>query len=256
MTAITDGSGNVEQEKVVLITGGSRGIGRAIVLRMAQSGARIAFTYATRADAARETAAEALRAGAAGVAVFPCDMADAAAAEELPALVHGRWNRLDILVNNAGLTRDGPFALLPPEQWREVLTVNLVNTIRLTQAALPFLEQSQGMVVNVASLAGRAGKEGQVPYSATKSGLVGMTRLISRACRERRVRAVAVLPGFIRTDMIDGLGPKAMEPTLRGSVQSRPGEPEEVAHVCAFLMSAEASYLDGAIVPVDGGFRK
>lgn len=246
----------MEKNKVVLVTGGSRGIGRAIVLRMAQSGARIAFTYATRGDAARDTASEALRAGAADVAVFPCDLANAVAVAELPAHVHGRWGRLDSLINNAGLTRDGPFTLLPPEQWHEVLTVNLINTIRLTQAALPFLEQAQGVVVNVASLAGRAGKEGQVPYSATKSGLVGMTRLIARACRERRVRAAAVLPGFIRTDMIEGLGPKAMEPTLRGSVQSRPGEPEEVAHLCAFLTSADASYLDGAIVPVDGGFRK
>ena len=246
----------MDSEKVVLVTGGSRGIGRAIVLRMAQSGARIAFTYATRADAARDTEAEAREAGAADVAFFPCDMADATAVTELPNRVHNRWGRLDMLVNNAGLTRDGPFALLPADQWREVLTVNLVNTIRLTQTALPLLERSQGMVISVSSLAGRAGKEGQVPYSATKSGLVGMTRLIARSCRDRGVRAAAVLPGFVRTDMIGSLGAKAMEPTLQGSVQPRAGEPEEIAHVCAFLAGAEAGYLDGAVVPVDGGFRK
>ncbi|MGI6856238.1 SDR family NAD(P)-dependent oxidoreductase [Mesorhizobium sp. 1B3] len=244
-----------QQNRVVLVTGGSRGIGRAVVLRLAQTGAHIAFTYATRTDAARDTAAQARQAGAADVTFFPCDMADTKAIADLPSLVDGRWGRLDVLVNNAGLTRDGPFALLPAEQWREVLTVNLVNTIRLTEAALPMLEQTRGVVVSVSSLAGRAGKEGQVPYSATKSGLIGMTRLVARTCRQRGIRAVAVMPGFIRTDMIEGLGAKAMEPTLAGSVQPRPGEAEEVANVCAFLASNEASYLDGSAVPVDGGFR-
>lgn len=244
-----------QQGKVVLVTGGSRGIGRAVVLRLAQTGARIAFTYATRTDAARDTAAAARQAGAADVTFFPCDMADTKAIADLPSLVDGRWGRLDVLVNNAGLTRDGPFALLPPEQWQEVLTVNLVNTIRLTEAALPMLEQTRGVVVSVSSLAGRAGKEGQVSYSATKAGLIGMTRLVARACRQRGIRAVAVMPGFVRTDMIEGLGVKAMEPTLAGSVQPRPGEAEEVANVCAFLASGDATYLDGAAVPVDGGFR-
>lgn len=244
----------MDRSKVVLVTGGSRGIGRAIALRMARSGASIAFTYATREDAARDTAADAARAGAADVAYFQCDMADTAAVTELPQRVQERWGGLDILVNNAGLTRDGPFALLPAEQWNEVLTVNLVNTVRLTERTLPFLEQSQGVVITVASLAGRAGKEGQVPYSATKAGLVGLTRLIARACRDKHVHAAAVSPGFVHTDMIGGLGARVMAPTLQGSVQSRAGEPDEVANVCAFL--AEASYLEGAVVPVDGGFRK
>ena len=243
------------QGRVVLVTGGSRGIGRAIVLRLAQAGARVAFTYATRTDAARDTAAQARQAGAADVTFFPCDMADARAVADLPSLVDGRWGRLDVLVNNAGLTRDGPFALLPREQWQEVLTVNLVNTIRLTEAALPMLERTRGVVISVSSLAGRAGKEGQVPYSATKAGLIGMTRLVARTCRQRGIRAVAVMPGFIRTDMIEGLDARAVEPTLAGSVQSRPGEAEEVANVCAFLASNEASYVDGAAVPIDGGFR-
>src|SRR5690606_10712778 len=117
--------------------------------------------------------------------------------------------------------RDGPFALMPVEQWQEVLLVNLVNTIRLTEAALPMLEQSKGVIVSISSLAGRAGKEGQVPYSATKSGVIGMTRLVARACRGRGIRAAVVTPGFIRTEMIDGLGARAMEPTLSGSVQPR-----------------------------------
>jgi 3-oxoacyl-[acyl-carrier protein] reductase len=182
-------------------------------------------------------------------------MASAGAAAALPQRVHERWGLLDVLVNNAGLTRDGPFALMPAAQWHEVLGVNLVNTVRLTEAALPLLEKSKGAVVSVSSLAGRAGKEGQVPYSATKAGLVGMTRLIARACRDRNIRAAAVLPGFVNTDMIGALGPKAMEPTLRGSVRPRPGEPEEVAEICAFLAGPGANYLDGAVVPVDGGFR-
>mgnify|MGYP002622391665 CR=1 FL=1 len=242
--------------KVVLVTGGSRGIGRAVVLRMAKEGARIAFTYATREDAARDTAEAARAAGAADVAFLSCDMGDADAVSALPQFVSERWGQIDILVNNAGLTRDGPFALMPPGQWREVLTVNLVNTIRLTEATLPALERSRGIVLSISSLAGRAGKEGQVPYSATKAGVVGLTRLIARACRDKGVRAAAVLPGFIATDMIGGLGAKAMEPTLQGSVSPRAGEPEEVARLCAFLASSEAGYLDGAVVPIDGGFRK
>lgn len=246
----------MEKRGVVLVTGGSRGIGRATVLRMARDDARIAFTYASREDAARQTAEAARAAGAADVAFLQCDMGDAAAVAALPRWVRERWGRLDLLVNNAGLTRDGPFMLMPQEQWREVLAVNLVNTIRLTEAALPLLAASRGMVLSISSLAGRAGKEGQVPYSATKAGIVGLTRLIARACRERGVRAAAVLPGFIGTDMIGGLGAKAMEPTLQGSVSPRTGEPEEVASLCAFLASAEARYLDGAVIPIDGGFRK
>ena len=255
MTETSEANAALNPSSVVLITGGGRGIGRAIALRMARTGARIAVTYATREDAARETAEAARRAGAADAACFRCDMGDAQAVMALPGRVHALWGRLDVLVNNAGLTRDGPFALLPAEQWREVLTVNLVNTIRLTQAALPHLEKSAGRVITVSSLAGRAGKEGQVPYSATKAGLVGMTRLIARTCRDQRVRAAAVLPGFVNTDMISGLGVRAMEPTLRGSVRARAGEPGEIADVCAFLAGREADYLDGAIVPVDGGFR-
>ncbi len=246
----------MDTKNVVLVTGGSRGIGRAVVLRMARAGGRIAFTYASRADAARETAEAARAAGAADVAYLACDMANAAAVAALPQWVSERWGRLDVLVNNAGLTRDGPFALMPAEQWREVLAVNLVNTIRLTEAALPLLERSHGIVLSVSSLAGRAGKEGQVPYSATKAGIIGLTRLVARACRDRGVRAAAVLPGFVATDMIGKLGTKAMEPTLQGSVAPRAGEPEEVARLCAFLASAEAGYLDGAVVPIDGGFRK
>lgn len=246
----------MQETKVVLVTGGSRGIGRAIVLAMARQGARVAFTYASRADAAADTAAAAREAGAADVACFACDMAASGAVAALPQRVHERWGRLDVLVNNAGLTRDGPFALMPAAQWHEVLSVNLVNTIRLTEAALPLLERSQGAVVSVSSLAGRAGKEGQVPYSATNAGLVGMTRLIARACRGRGIRAAAVLPGFVNTDMIGALGARAMEPTLHGSVRPRAGEPEEVAEVCAFLAGQGANYLDGAVVPVDGGFRK
>ncbi len=245
----------METNRVVLVTGGSRGIGRAVVLRMAQEGARIAFTYATREDAARDTAETARMAGAADVVFLPCDMGDAAAVSRLPQRVQARWGRLDVLVNNAGLTRDGPFALMPAGQWREVLTVNLASTIRLTEAALPLLEQARGVVLSISSLAGRAGKEGQVPYSATKAGVVGLTRLVARACRDRGVRAAAVLPGFIATDMISGLGAKAMEPTLQGSVSPRAGTPDEVARLCAFLASPEADYLDGAVLPIDGGFR-
>ncbi|MGE0340449.1 MAG: SDR family NAD(P)-dependent oxidoreductase [Xanthobacteraceae bacterium] len=246
----------MEQEKVVLVTGGSRGIGRAVVLGMAQKNMRIAFTYASRADAANETVQAAREAGAADVVSLACDMAQAEGAAALPKKIHEKWGRLDVLVNNAGLTRDGPFALMPQEQWLEVLSINLVNTIRLTEEALPLLAQTQGIVLSVSSLAGRAGKEGQVPYSTTKSGIIGMTRLIARACRDHGIRAVAVLPGFINTDMIGELGAKAMEPTLTGSVRTHPGEPENVAALCTFLASESARYLDGAVVPIDGGFRK
>lgn len=246
----------IEKGKVVLVTGGGRGIGRAVVLRMAREGTRIALTYAAREDAAREAAEAARAVGAADVVFLQCDMADSAAVVALPRRVRERWGRLDVLVNNAGLTRDGPFMLMPEDQWSEVLAVNLVNTIRLTEAALPLLAASRGMVLSISSLAGRAGKEGQVPYSATKAGIVGLTRLIARACRDRGVRAAAALPGFIGTDMIGGLGAKAMEPTLQGSVSPRIGTPEEVARLCAFLASTEAGYLDGAVIPIDGGFRK
>ena len=249
MTATSDAG------RVVLVTGGGRGIGRAVVMELARTGARIALTYAAREDSARRTAEAARAAGAADAVWFACDLADAAAVNALPGRVEAKWGRLDVLVNNAGLTRDGPFALLPAEQWREVLTVNLVNTIRLTEACLPLLSRTGGCVINVSSLAGRAGKEGQTPYSATKAGLVGLTRLISRAGRDKGVRAAAVLPGFVNTEMIAGLDERAMGPTLAGSVLGRAAEPEDVARVCAFLADPGAAGLPGAVVPVDGGFR-
>ncbi len=243
------------KRKVALITGGNRGIGRAIACRLAADGMVIALTYAHQRDAADATARDVLAAGAPSVHVFHADMADPQAVSELPDKVVAECKSLDILINNAGVARDGMFMTLPEADWRYVLEVNLFNALRLTERALPHLAVSGGRVITVSSLAGRVGKDGQVPYSTSKGGLIGMTRLIARVCASKGVLATAVAPGFIETQMIERVPEKAIRSILRGTADGRQGQPKEVADVCAFLASSGASYINGAVLPIDGGFR-
>lgn len=241
--------------KVALITGGSRGIGRAIACRLAAEGMVIALTYAHQRDAADATARDVLAAGAPTVHVFHADMADPQAVSELPDKVVADCKSLDILINNAGVARDGLFMTLPEADWRYVLEVNLFNALRLTERALPHLSVSRGRVITVSSLTGRTGNDGQASYSTSKSGLIGMTRLIARVCARQGVLATAVAPGFIETQMIERVPEKAIRPILQGTADGRRGQPNEVADVCAFLASNGASYVNGIVVPIDGGFH-
>jgi 3-oxoacyl-[acyl-carrier protein] reductase len=241
--------------KVILVTGATRGIGRAIAEHLAQAGARLVLTYRGNQAAAAETAARLAHLGAASW-IVQADLADPTVTRALPQQVVERFGRLDGLVNNAGITVDGAYVLLEPQAYRPVMATNLLGTMRLSCSALPWLTASHGAIVMVSSLAGVNGKEGQVPYSTTKGGLNGFTRLLARQYDTTGVRVNAVAPGFIRTAMAQDLPESMYAHILKGTAQHRMGEAHEVAEVVGFLLSPAATYISGQTILVDGGFHR
>ncbi|WP_366655904.1 SDR family NAD(P)-dependent oxidoreductase [Fodinicurvata sp. EGI_FJ10296] len=242
-------------DKVVLVTGGTRGIGRSIVDRMAQEGARIAVTYRRDEDSARAAMAD-LEARGVTVDLIRSDLADPGEAATLPDRVVERWGRLDCLVNNAGGTHDGAFATMSPKDYEQVIETNLTGTLRLSLYAAKHLVETKGSMVMLSSLAGVFGKEGQGSYSASKGGLVGMTRYLARVFGPDGVRVNAVAPGFIETDMVRALEPAMYEHVLRGTAMKKMGQPEDVAGTVAFLGSDDAAYISGSVIRIDGGFHR
>lgn len=243
------------EEKVCLITGGTRGIGRAISLELVKQGAQVVVSYRKDRATAEEAVEKFSKLG--GEVVSICsNLADPVAAESLIGSVISRFGRLDVLINNAGITADGAFATMAADGMENVINTNLVGTIRLCILAAPHLVASQGTILIVSSLASVSGKEGQVPYAASKGGLNGLTRLLARRLGTRGVRVNAVAPGFIRTDMVKGLPEKNYRHILRATSLKRMGEPEEVAAVAAFLVGPASSYINGTILRIDGGFHR
>lgn len=242
-------------EKVVLVTGGTRGIGRSIVDRMADEGARIAVTYRSDAKSAEAAMAD-LEARGATVDLMQSDLSDPSEAAMLADRVVERWGRLDCLVNNAGGTHDGAFATMDSKDYERVLETNLTGTLRLSLYAARHLIQTNGSMVMLSSLAGVFGKEGQGSYSASKGGLIGMTRYLARIFGPHGVRVNAVAPGFIETDMVRALEPAMYEHVLRGTAMQNMGQPEDVAGTVAFLGSNDAAYISGSVIRIDGGFHR
>lgn len=243
------------KDKVILVTGGTRGIGRAIALHLAQGGAKVFVTYRGDEAAARETRTMLASTGA-SYRVVRSDLTDAAAADELMALVKETFGRLDALINNAGRTFDGAFAALAPADYEPIVDTNLIGTLRLCQAAIPLLTESRGAIVNMSSLAAVSGKEGQVVYSTTKGGINGLTRLLARSLGKFGVRVNSIAPGFIRTDMVNELPESAYAHILDSTALGAMGEPEDVARTAAFLASGQSSYVNGSVIRIDGGFHR
>lgn len=241
--------------KVSLITGGTRGIGRAIALELVKQGVRVAVSYRKNRAAAEEALAEFFTSGG-DVVALQSNLADPAEAESLVAGVIARFGRLDILINNAGITADGAFATMAAGDIEKVINTNLAGTIHLSLLAAPHLIAGRGSILMVSSLASVGGKEGQVPYSASKGGLNALTRLLARRLGARGVRVNAVAPGFISTDMVKGLPESSYRHILRGTALGRIGEPEEVAGAAAFLVGAASSYISGMVLRIDGGFHR
>lgn len=248
---------NPTNRNTVLVTGGTRGIGRAIVTRMVADGWHVAFTYRSEQAAADGLCAE-LRAEAAPgqqIRAYCVDLGDAQAVCGLPAAVVCDFGRLDGLVNNAGLTDDGAFLSMEPARWQRVLSVNFGGTANLTLAAIPFLlESPDPAVVVVASLAGLTGKEGQVSYATSKGALIGLTQWLGRRFGPQGLRVNAIAPGFIRTEMVAALQPSMYDHILSGTALKRMGEVDEVAGSVAFLLAP--GYLQGTTLRVDGGFKR
>ena len=241
------------QGKCALVTGGSRGIGRAVCLELARQGARVAVNYAGNAAAAEETvkACEAL--GAEAFAI-QANVADAAASEAMVKEVLTRFGRLDILVNNAGVTRDGLMPMMKEADWDAVLDTNLKGAFHCMKAVYrPMMKQKYGRVVNLSSIVGLRGNAGQANYAASKAGLIGLTKSMAKELAARNVTVNAVAPGFIDTDMTAALPEKAREAMLTTIPMGRLGQAEDVAKAVAFFAGDESAYVTGQVLCVDGG---
>ena len=239
--------------KVALVTGGSRGIGRSIVLHLAQSGADIAFTYRSRAEEANALVAE-LQSQGRRAAAFQSNAADTNQANEVVQNVIKDFGRLDILVNNAGITKDGLLMRMSEQDWDDVITTKLKSVFNFTKAACrQMMSQQSGKIVNISSIVGVVGNAGQSNYVASKAGVIGFTKSIAKELASRNVQVNAIAPGFIETDMTEKLNEKQKEAILGIIPQKRIAKPEEIAAVVCFLASNDSSYITGQTINVDGG---
>lgn len=243
-----------QTEKRALVTGGSRGIGRAICLALAARGMRIAVNYAGNAAAAEDVVQECLRRGAPDAFAVQADVSDAQQARALVSAVTERWGGVDVLVNNAGITRDGLLMRMSEEDFDAVLATNLKGAFACMQAVMrPMMKQRWGRVVNLSSVVGLRGNAGQANYASSKAGLIGLTKSAAKELAGRGVTVNCVAPGFIETDMTAVL-PESVRAALLGQIpQARLGTAEEVAAAVAFLASPEAAYITGQVLSVDGG---
>lgn len=241
--------------KVALVTGGSRGIGEAIVLQFAQQGADIAFTYVSSAEKANAVAAKAEAYGIRAVAI-QSDAADFQQAEGLINEVIDKLGRLDILVNNAGITRDTLMLRMTEDQWDEVIRVNLKSVFNLTKHALkPMMKQKSGSVINMSSVVGVFGNAGQANYAASKAGIIGFTKSIAKEVGSRNIRCNAIAPGFIETDMTHTLTDDQKKAYTDNIPVRRLGTGEDIANACVYLGSDMSAYVTGQVLSVCGGLN-
>ena len=239
--------------KAALVTGGSRGIGKAIGLRLARQGADVAFSFRGKADAAKATADEIESIGMKALSI-QADVKDPASADTVVKTALEAFGKVDILVNNAGVTRDDLIMRMSEEAWREVLETNLFGAFWMTKAVTrPMLKARAGRIVNITSVSGQAGQMGQANYSSAKAGLIGLTKATARELASRGITVNAVAPGFVLTELTKDL-PEALQSELIARTPlGRFGTVEEIADTVAFLVSDEAQYITGQVLAVDGG---
>ena len=241
------------ERKVVLITGASRGIGKAIAEKCVAEGAKVAFTYMSSDEKAKQLADELTSSG--GVAKgFKSNAADFDAAQKLVDEVVAEFGTVDVLVNNAGITRDTLLMRMSEEQWDEVINTNLKSAFNLTKAVQrPMLKARSGSIINMSSVVGVSGNAGQANYAASKAGMIGFTKSVAQELGSRNIRCNAIAPGFIETEMTAALDEKVVEDWRNGIPLKRGGSPEDVAHAVLFLGSDMSAYVTGQTLHVCGG---
>lgn len=238
---------------MALVTGGSRGIGRAIAEKLGADGHRVAVNYRSRRDAADEAVAAIVAGGGEAVAVEG-DVGDAAAVATMFGAAEEAFGPIEILVNNAGITADDLLLRMKPEDWDAVIRTNLSSAFLTTKAVLRgMLKARWGRIISIASVAGIAGNPGQANYAAAKAGLIGFTKTVAKEVGSRGITVNAVAPGFIETDMTEALGGEVREAVLPSIALGRFGTPVEIASAVGYLASDEASYVTGQVLVVDGG---
>jgi 3-oxoacyl-[acyl-carrier protein] reductase len=241
------------QDKVAVVTGGSRGIGRAICLKLASLGAKVVVNYVSRPDAAEETVA-AIEAEGGKAVISQFNVADSADVQSAFKQILADEGRIDILVNNAGITRDGLVMMMKEDSWDEVLNTNLKGAFNCIKAvSRPMMKQRWGRIISITSVIGFAGNAGQANYAAAKAGMVGMTKSVARELASRGVTANGVAPGYIDTDMTRDLPDEVKEKILSEIPMNSLGTSEDVAGAVAFLVSDDARYVTGQFIHVNGG---
>ena len=241
------------ENQVAVVTGAGRGIGHAIAVRFAKEGARVASVSRTEANA-QKTADEINATRADAAKAYAVDVADQAAVQKAASKIFEDFGRVDILVNNAGVTRDGLSMRMSLDDWDTVLNTNLKGAFNFTQAVMrPMIKQRSGRIINISSIAGLIGNAGQANYAASKAGLIGLTKTLARELASRGITVNAVAPGLIETDMTAVLSDEVRQNILKNVPLGKLGEPEDIAGAVAYLASAEAKYITGQVLTVDGG---
>jgi 3-oxoacyl-[acyl-carrier protein] reductase len=240
-------------DRVAVVTGSSRGLGRAIAVKLASLGAKVVVNYRSNEAAAEETLHLIQQVGGEGIII----QADVSSSEQAHHLIHGaleHFGRLDILINNAGTTRDGLLVRMSEEDWDTVINTNLKGVFNCCKAAQrTMLKQRAGRIVNISSIAGVGGNAGQTNYSAAKAGLIGFTKSLAKEVGSRNITVNAVAPGYIPTELSSTIPPELLAKGIEMMPLGRPGTPEDIANAVAFLASDEANYITGQVLCVDGG---
>ena len=239
--------------KVALVTGASKGIGRAIAQKFVEAGAQVAFTYLSSVEKGQQLEQE-LSAGGGKAKGYRSDAANTAQAEQLVEDVVKEFGRLDIVVNNAGITRDGLLMRMNEEQWDAVINTNLKSVFNVTKAATKHMMRAkQGSLINITSVVGIKGNAGQANYAASKAGIIGFTKSVALELGSRNIRCNAIAPGFIETEMTAELDQKVVDEWRKAIPLKRGGTPEDVANAAVFLASDQSAYISGQVLQVDGG---
>ncbi|OGU18942.1 MAG: 3-oxoacyl-[acyl-carrier-protein] reductase [Ignavibacteria bacterium GWA2_55_25] len=241
------------QDKIALVTGGSRGIGRSIAIALADEGAHVAITYRSAASSAEEVL-KTIRAKGRKASGHQSDARQFDEAQKVVDAVVKEFGRLDVLVNNAGITKDTLLMRMTEQDWDDVIDTNLKSAFAFSKAACrPMMGQREGRIINISSIAGVIGNAGQTNYAASKAGLIGMTKTLAKELASRNIQVNAVAPGFVDTDMTEKLNPQQKEALMNIIPLKRTAKPEEIASVVVFLASPASSYMTGQVLCVDGG---